>query len=106
VFEIGVLVLSSLLFLAAIGAIIVMLKEFAHMRAAVIIMESACREHKEHVGRLQQVMTRGMENAEGHHTEVMEEYQKTRESNNRLQDRINRIEARQKKPMAPDVTFN
>jgi hypothetical protein len=88
------------------GALITMVREFAHMKTAAILMESAFKEHKEMIDGVQTFVHRGLEGAEEQFNTVMKDYSKVLAANNVLQDRINKLEERQKKPMAPDVTFN
>lgn len=104
--EVGLLVIAGLLFLVSMGALIVMVKEFAHMKTAAILMESAFKEHQEMINGVQQFVHHGLEGAEQQFTKVMEDYNKTMHSNNSLQERLNKIEKSIKKPMAPDVTLN
>jgi len=106
VLEISVLVVAGLFFLVGMGALIAMVKEFAHMKTAAILMESAFKEHKEMIDGVQGFVHRGLEGAEAQYNSVMEDYQKVLNSNHALQDRINKLEKSQKKPLAPDVTFN
>ena len=104
--ETSILVVAGLLFLVSMGALVIMVKEFAHMKTAAILMEAAFKEHKEMVDGVQSFVHRGLEGAEEQYQTVMTDYQKVMSSNNALQERINKVEQGQKKPMAPDVTFN
>ena len=101
-----VLVMAGLLFLVSMAALIVMVKEFAHMKTAAILMESAFKEHKEMIDGVQSFVHRGLEGAESQYSHVVEEYQKVLNSNHSLQERMNKLEDNQKKPLAPDVTLN
>jgi len=104
--EVGILVIASLLFLVSMGALITMVREFAHMKTAAILMESAFKEHKEMIDGVQGFVQHGLEGAEQQFTKVMEDYTQAIGATNALQERINKIEKTMKKPMSPDVTLN
>lgn len=104
--EIGILFLAGMLFLGTTIMLVVMIKEFLHMKTAAILMEAAFKEHREVVDGVQQFVQHGLNSAEEQYSSVMNDYSKILDSNNHLQERINKMEANQKKPLAPDVTFN
>jgi hypothetical protein len=111
--EIGALIFSGLFFLVSMGALIVMVKEFSHMKTAAILMESAFKDHKEVIDGVQSFVQHGLEGAEAQYKTVMEQadvtmqyYQKVINENHKLIEDINKLKERQKKPMAPDVTLN
>lgn len=104
--EIGILVIASLLFLVSMGALITMIKEFAHMRAAAILMEAAFKEHQEIINGVQNFVHSGLKGAEEQFGKVMEDYGRMLNSNNSLQERLNAIEKTIKQPMSPDITLN
>jgi len=85
---------------------VLMLKEFIHLKTAAILMEAAFKEHQDAVNSMQQFVQHGLNGAEEQYSSVISDYQKVLDSNNHLQERINRMEASQKKPLAPDVTYN
>ena len=101
-----ILGLSGLLFTITMGALIVMLKEFSSMKTAAILMEAAFKEHKTMVDSVQQFVAGGLEAAKEQYSNVQDDYLKLINSNNALQEKINKLEANRKKPLAPDVTFN
>ena len=104
--EIGILLLAGFLFLGSIGALVIMLREFAQMKTAAILMEAAFKEHRDIVEGVQQFVQRGLTGAEEQYSSVIDDYKKVIDSNHQLQERINKMEANQKKPLAPDVTYN
>ena len=63
-------------------------------------------EHKEAVENIHGFVAHGLESAETQYSKVQKDYGKIANSNHSLQERVNKMEANQKKPMAPDVTFN
>ena len=104
--QILILSLAALVSVVTLVALIIMLKEFAQMKAAAILMEAAFIEHKEAVENIHGFVAHGLESAELQYSKVQEDYSKIANSNHSLQERINKMEENQKKPMAPDVTFN
>jgi hypothetical protein len=101
-----ILGLSGLLFTLTVGVLVVMLKEFARMKTAAILMEAAFKEHQKMTEGVQRFVSHGLEAAEEQYANVQDDYIKMVNSNNALQERINQLEASRKKPLAPDVTFN
>ena len=104
--EIGILFLAGVLFLATAVMMVVMLKEFSHMKVASILMETAFKEQRDGVENMQEFMQNGLKGAEAQYATVIDDYAKVINSNHGLQERINKMEASQKKPLAPDVTYN
>jgi len=98
--------LSALLFALGALALIVMLKEFASMKMAATVMESAFKDSQEAIDGMQTFIGRGLEAAEEQYKTVQGAYHKVLNDNHALQERINKMEASMKKPLAPDVTFN
>ena len=104
--QILILSLAGLASVITLVALIIMLKEFAQLKTAAILMEAAFMEHKEAINTIQGFVSHGLQTAETQYTKVQEDYGKVVDSNHGLQERINKMEANQKKPMAPDVIFN
>lgn len=104
--EWGVLALAGLLFLTSIGGLFLMLKEFTYMKTCYVLMEEAFKKHKESVEDLHSGIRCGFEASDERYGEVCRAYSDTKNDNNALQERINKMEAKVKQPLNPDITYN
>ena len=97
---------GALLFLCNVALLIFIVGGFASMKARYLLMEQAFKDYKKMIEEMQLYISRGFESTEDRYDALIDEYKKVLNSNNALQERINRIERTQKKPLAPDVILN
>ena len=118
--EILFLGIGVLVFIVTIYTLIHIVLQFSQMRAQCMLMEAAFRDHVGEMNHIKEFSEENFKNMQVQYEGTKEDYEKVQdaykivqkeykrltESNNSLQERVNKYDKDRKKPMGPDITFN